>query len=307
MTLRNELAQCTLWPETGVFLNKRRVGAIGEFSVRDDATEIAGREATRDLLDHATNALRNAGSEIAVGPLDGSTWSRYRFVTGGDLASDEPPFILEPENPIEWSHWWEAAGFAPVATYRSAVMNDLTVRDPRASRVRARLVTGAPGGVTIRALDPARAETELKAAYRLSLHAFRGAFLYAPIEETAFLAQYGSVLPRLVPSLVLLAHRRTADNNEELVGFLFALPDLAQARRGAIVDTVILKTIAVPPGRDLAGLGILLADHAHQTAHALGFRRAIHALMHDSNPSRRLSEGYQSRALRRYALYGKGL
>ena len=35
----------------------------------------------------------------AVGPLDGSTWRRYRLVTERGV---EPPFFMEPDNPDDW-------------------------------------------------------------------------------------------------------------------------------------------------------------------------------------------------------------
>jgi hypothetical protein len=38
----------------------------------------------------------------------------------------------------------------------------------------------------------------------------------------------------------------------------------------------------------------------------MGFRRAIHALMHETNVSRRLSDRY-ARTMRRYALFSRPL
>ena len=54
------------------------------------------------------------------------------------------------------------------------------------------------------------------------------------------------------------------------------------------------------------GLGGVLMDEVQQAARALGYRRAIHALMHDDNRSRRLSDRY-ARTIRRYALFSKPL
>ncbi len=44
------------------------------------------------------------------------------------------------------------------------------------------------------------------------------------------------------------------------MGFMFAIPDLLQARRGVPIDTVILKTIAVDPAMSGMGLGGALMD-----------------------------------------------
>jgi hypothetical protein len=44
----------------------------------------------------------------------------------------------------------------------------------------------------------------------------------------------------------------------------------------------------------------------HEAAHRLGYRRAIHALMHAANPSRRIS-GHTARTIRRYTLFARPL
>ncbi|MDJ1169798.1 hypothetical protein PMG71_10200, partial [Roseofilum sp. BLCC_M154] len=55
------------------------------------------------------------------------------------------------------------------------------------------------------------------------------------------------------PEFVLLAEQR-----KKIVGFLFALPDFCLKQRKLPIDTLILKTVAVLPQRDYAGLGSLL-------------------------------------------------
>jgi L-amino acid N-acyltransferase YncA len=69
---------------------------------------------------------------------------------------------------------------------------------------------------------------------------------------------------------------------------------------------VILKTVAVDPVLGGMGLGGVLMDQVHRTAHGLGFRRAIHALIHETNVSRRLSDR-TARTIRRYSLFSRRL
>jgi L-amino acid N-acyltransferase YncA len=90
------------------------------------------------------------------------------------------------------------------------------------------------------------------------------------------------------------------------VGFVVALPDVLQARAGVAVDTVVVKTVGVDPGGSGMGLGGLLVALVQREASRLGFRRAIHALMHDTNASRRISDR-SARTFRRYALLSKAL
>jgi GNAT superfamily N-acetyltransferase len=87
---------------------------------------------------------------------------------------------------------------------------------------------------------------------------------------------------------------------------MFALPDLLQARRRARIDTVVLKTVAVHPSFRGIGLGGALMDLVQRSARRMGFRRAVHALIHETNVSRRISDGY-ARTVRRYALFSRPL
>jgi GNAT superfamily N-acetyltransferase len=283
---------CTLWFKDGVpTLPGERLGIIGDYSA---ATEEEGRA----ILDEACAFLKTRGCTLAVGPMNGNTWRSYRFVTESDTT--EPPFFLEPTNPPDYPIHWENAGFTPLAQYSSALTDDLTVSDPRVERVSRRLTEA---GVTLRSVDMSRAEDDLRAIHTLSLTSFENNYLYTPLALPEFLEQYKRILPYVRPELTVLAH--SSDGN--LVGFLFAIPDLNEVKRGTPSRTIIVKTAAVLPGRLWAGLGMLLLDHCQKAAQTLGFTRAIHALMHDSNASRNVSGAYAGHTIRRYSLYARRL
>jgi L-amino acid N-acyltransferase YncA len=282
------LAAAALWWTAAPELAGERVGVIGQYS----ATSAA---ASHSLLARATDTLRAQGCTLAVGPMDGNTWRRYRLVTD---AGTEPPFFLEPSNPPEWPGWWRAAGFAPLAEYYSAACDDLAARDERLAAVAQRM---AAAGVRIRALEPADFAAELRRIYEVSLVSFRANYLYTPLPLEAFVAQYRAIEARVRPELVLLAEREGAP-----VGYVFATPDYAQAQRGEAPSTVVVKTLAVLPGRMYAGLGALLLGEVQEAARRLGYRRAIHALMHETNKSLHLSSHY-ARVIRRYTLFGRRL
>lgn len=263
-------------------------GVIGHYAAAD-------AEAGRTLLHRACELIAAAGAPVAIGPMDGNTWRRYRFIVE---RGDEPVFLLEPDNPDEWPAHWTNAGFSPLASYTSAINEDLAVEDPRTDERLARL---EGQGVRIRTIDAARIDLELPRIHALSLRAFANNFLYTPLGELEFAAQYHAVLPLVRPELVLLAER-----GDDLIGFMFAIPDALQARRGRAVDTVILKTIAVDPSTVGSGLGSAMLDLAQRAARRLGFTRAIHALIHETNASKRISDRY-ARTVRRYALYSRAL
>ena len=281
-------ARCSCWWKSVPQILGERIGVVGHYAARD-------RAAGAEVLARVCGALGDAGCTMAVGPMDGNTWRRYRFITE---RGEAPPFFLEPDNPDDWPLHWASAGFSTLATYSSAANDDLSVEDVESDAARGRL---RDVGVSFRTFDPARAEEELRRIYLLSLAAFDRNFLYTPIPEQEFMAGNRALLPFVRPELVLLAERAG-----DLVGFMFAVPDVVQARRGEPVDTVILKTMAVDPSCRGLGLGGVLMDDVQRAARALGFRRAIHALMHDSNRSKALSDRY-ARTIRRYTLFSRAL
>ena len=227
--------------------------------------------------------------------MDGSTWHSYRLLTG---RGTEPTFFLEPDNPDDWPRHFTDTGFVPLATYMSALNQDLSQIDPRSDRRQAEL---EQTGITIRTIDIEHFDHELAAIHELSLAAFARNLLYSPIGLEAFVASYAPLRPHLVPELVLLAERDGAP-----VGFAFGIPDLMEPARGEPLRTVIVKSVAVHPACAGSGLGGVLTDDCQQAARKLGFKRAIHALMQETNLSRRISARYGT-TIRRYTLYEKSL
>jgi len=283
-------AHCSLWWRHAPALSGHRSGAIGHYASADD-------DAAAVLLDAAMVRLRENGCKFAIGPMDGNTWRRYRFVTGDGLIQPPvPPFFLEPVNPPQWPQQFERAGFEKLAEYYSALNSDLARPDDRIEPMAARLENG---GVRIHSAAGTDLCVQLKRIYEVSRIAFARNFLYTELPEEDFVAQYTQLLERIRPELLLLAER-----DRELVGYLFAIPDFAQAARGCAMDTFLIKTVAILPHADLRGLGGVLVSRAQQAGHALGFRRCIHALMHEGNVSRRIS-GHYAETMRRYTLYSR--
>jgi predicted N-acetyltransferase YhbS len=282
-------AECSIWWSQVPPLPHQRVGVIGHYSAANDS-------AAQGVLAAACDRLRRAACTCAIGPMDGNTWRRYRFVTE---AGTEPPFFLEPQNPPEWPRQFDDSGFAPLATYFSSLTTDLSQRDERLARVEHRLHAL---GVNIRPLRAGEFEECLPRIYRMACIAFKNNYLFTPQPEADFIRQYRKVAPFVVPDLVLVAER-----GADLVGFVLVVPDLLQRSRGVAVDTAILKTIAVLPHGELSGLGILLVGRVKQIGRELGFRRGIGALMQEENkPIVNISRGHAS-PMRRYTLYAKDL
>jgi GNAT superfamily N-acetyltransferase len=283
------VARCSLWWSKVPDYLGRPVGIIGHYCAAD-------RRAARALLTLACRRLSSAGCALVVGPMDGSTLHHYRLVTErGTL----PPFFLEPDNPDDWPSHFADNDFQPLALYYSSLQTDLTHQHPERQALLARMQAD---GVSIRSLNPGRFDDELHRVYSVAARSFAAGLFASPISESDFVEQYQRLLPLLSPELVLLAER-----GDTTIGFLFAVPDWLEAGRGIPVHTVIVKTLAVLPEYAGHGLGTLLSSHCQEIAGQLGFTRAIHALMHEHNLSRKISQEYGGRIIRRYALFGRAL
>ena len=282
------LARCSLWWQAVPNYKQERLGVIGHFYSENE-------QATHQLLKEACQELKRNGCTLAVGPMDGNTWRRYRFVSE---RGTEPAFFLEPDNLDHWPLEFQSAGFEELANYTSALSTDLTTEDARIGEVREKL---AKQGIRLREIDMSKFELELEKIYALSLSSFVDNFLYTPIAKTEFLQMYAKVKPYVNPQLTLLAER-----SEQLIGYVFALPDLLQAQQGQATDAFIVKTVAVSPDYQGLGIGGLLVAEVQKKAYDLGFRRVIHALMYEANKSQNIS-GHYAQIMRRYSLYSKAL
>jgi GNAT superfamily N-acetyltransferase len=285
-------ARCSLWWKKTPPYPGHSLGLIGHYAAAD---ENSGSQ----ILRHACQQLAARGCTLAVGPMDGSTWRRYRFITERGA---EPAFFLEPDNPDDWPLHFTAERFAPLATYTSALDSDLSSESsdtrPRISAIAEHVLRM---GVTIRQASTDHMDIELHRIYSVSLDSFQNNFLYTPLEEPEFLAQYRKLLPFFRHEFVLLAERDSTP-----VGFLFGVPDALRIKRGERNDTVIIKTVAVVPECASAGLGTLLVARIREIAQSLGYGRCIHALMHESNRSRNISAKTAS-TMRRYTLFARQL
>jgi GNAT superfamily N-acetyltransferase len=280
-------ARCSLWWTHVPSFRQQCVGVIGHYAATN-------HEAAAMVLTAARERLSQAGCSIAIGPMNGTTWQSYRFVTE---RGEQPAFFMEPTNPEEWPRQFERAGFSSLASYFSALNDDVSRPDTRLGEMETKI---ADAGITIRSANN-DLRVELEKIYAVSKISFRQNFLYTEIPEAEFVAMYEPLLPIVRPELVLIA-----EYARRCVGYLFAIPDLAMKTRGPEIDTFIIKTVSILPEPQLRGLGSLLVARAQQIGHELGFRRCIHALMFEDNISLNISRHYAS-VMRKYSLYSKEL
>jgi GNAT superfamily N-acetyltransferase len=285
------VAGCSLTTAADLYGAPGVTGMVGHY-------EALEREAGIAVLVHARQALAARGVARVLGPLNGSTWARYRLVlppASEDPTFDPRPFLGEPRNPLVYPEQFEAAGFAVVSRYESRIDEapgeDAADAPELAARVRA-------GGIRIRPLDPGRYDDELRTLFDVSLAAFAENPYYAPIDFDSFRRMYEAIRPLIDPGLVLIAE----DARGAPLGFQFAFLD-PLSRRNDHPTRAIIKTIATLPAARGRGLAGHMFDLIRRAACERGCGAVIHALMHVTNFSMSMSARHRTRHFRRYALY----
>jgi len=246
---------------------------------------------SRALLSTAADTLLSQGAKKVIGPLQSSTWNPYRLVTESDAS---PPFFLESPYMFQDPAPWIDAGFMPRYGYHST-KSPLQDESERIRRAEQRFTEN---GIRLRTIRRENFDSELRALFTVSLQSFAGNLFYSPCTEEDFLNMYLPYREKIEPEWI-----RIAESDHGVCGYLFAVPDLLQAQRGETVTDIILKTLAVLPGRNYAGLGSVLVNQVHRSAADRGLTHAIHALMYDGNVSSNI--GKDAHIIRRYHLFEK--
>jgi GNAT superfamily N-acetyltransferase len=280
----------------GLYAREDLVGAPGGSGLIGHY-EALNRDAGVALLGAACRELADQGVARVLGPMNGSTWMRYRLALPsqpGDPACEPPFFAGEPRNSFDYPEHFEAAGFRVVARYESRI-DDLAGDALDAGEVTAR---ATEGGFSLRALDVAHFDAELAMLYSLSHESFAENLFYSPIDEAAFRALYQPLRSLMDPQFVLIA----LDRAERPCGYLFAFADPLSVRDGQPVR-LIAKTVAVSPRARGHGVANHMLDRIRSSSRSRGYSEVIHALMHVSNLSTRMSARFGSEVFRRYALW----
>lgn len=256
------VARCSFQGVEGLHGALGRSGLIGHYEAAETSAGIA---LLRDAQQRSA-----AGVERVLGPMNGSTWARYRLALPsmpGDPTFDPPVFMTEPQNSFDYPDHFLVAGFSVAARYESRIdVNPGAVR-PGAAALCDWL---ASRGITVRPLCPERYDDELEEIFALSRAAFAGNLYYTPIELSAFRAMCERLRPLIDPDLVRLAH----DASGRLLGFLFAFPDPFSAVGGR-PTRIVAKTGAAAPEARRFGIGMHLLDQVRELAWDKGYQAVI--------------------------------
>ena len=261
-----------------IYANNR--AQIGFFEAINDIN------AVRFLFDEIKKYASQKGYDYLIGPINGSTWKKYRVT----LPSNNPPFLLDNYNKPYYAELFEQCGFETIANYTSSVCRNL---DRDYSRLNKFEKIFEQKGVKIRKFDPNNFERDIRKIYEVSIKSFVNNFLYTPIEFEEFFKMYEPVKSFLNPEWVLIAENEQND----ALAFIFGFDNLYNRRE----KSLIIKTLAQIPDYKYRGIGSYLTEYMHKKAKDAEYDNIIHALMHENNVSANILSG---ELYHEYKLYG---
>ena len=258
------------------------------------------RKNETEIFNEIFESLKKDGIETIIGPLNGTTWNTYRYVTDKGHRS---PFLMEPWNEDYYVELFEKIGFKPLAYYISTVMENMNPvqRGHLSKKIEKLKKFDYYKDITVKSAENEDLITLLNKIYDLTIEAFKNNFLYSKLDREIFLKMYMSYENKIVKKFFKMLYLK-----DELIGYVFGIPDYAELQYKEKVETMILKTIAISPKYNGKGMGYILIDELVKEAEHSGYKNVIYALMHEKNISKNIGL-LLGNELRKYALFIKEL
>lgn len=262
------------------------------------------------LLDAACEWLRGQGAKIFRGPIQYSTYSSNRFVI---KRGEEPPFFLEPYNPLYYPQFLERFGFRVTRRFYSSRTDRVNPDTHLSLQAREELYRK---GFRVRTFEKGFAERDLRILYNLSEQCFARNFSFTSIPWEEFHSLHSGLVAFMDLDFLLFVF----SPGGEPAGFVFGTPDYAKALRAMKgrnhllskslflwerrkTERAILKTLAVHPDHQGNRLGSLLAAHFHETATRKACQTILNSTIVKDNPTVFAMSVRDSVVFREYALF----
>lgn len=199
--------------------DNRPVGAVGLFECRNDYSAAA------ILLRNACQWLKNQfGLTRIWGPLNGSIWNGYRFMTRG---FDSTLFVGEPYNPPYYPLLFERFGFHVLQEWDSLFVSGVERLETLLPRGAERLKLLKDKGYRFEIFERSQRPRQIETLRKVLLSSYRGFVGFTPVSSARFLAIFETMETLLDPDLFLLVY----NPNDVPVGFAVAFPDYPRALR----------------------------------------------------------------------------
>ncbi len=288
LLFRNDkvVARASLYHNPQLYYKNQPACTVGNYECIEDES------CAKAILERVTQEARTLGANYLLGPMNGSTWEKYRFATD----HEQPPFFLEPYHHLYYNEQFRKAGFSPIAGYYTNIDTEMVFDHPK---VLIRTQEFKETGVIIRPIDLIRFEEELVRIHDFNNLAFTKNFLFTPIDLDSFLRKYLSAKAILHPEFTLIAE----DKDRNLIGYYFCFDDLLKIAH----KSLIVKTLARHPNPKWKGLGHVMGNLVVKKAVALGYDSMLHPFMYNHGTSHSLSENFSGNNYRNYLLYGKAI
>ena len=275
--------------------NGRKTSYIGNVNIYEKY-----RKDEEQLFNKVFEELKKEGIETIIGPLNGTTWNTYRYVTE---KGSRRQFLLEPWNEDYSVSLFEKLGFKPLAGYISTVMEGMNSdgRKNLNKKIEKLKKFDYYEDIRVESAENKDLLTVLNKVYDLTVEAFKNNFLYSELEREIFLKMYLSYEDKIIKKFFKMLYLR-----DELIGYVFGIPDYTELGYKGKIDTIILKTIAVSPEYNGKGMGYILINSLIEEAEKEGYENVIYALMHESNVSKNIGL-LLGNMLRKYTLFIKEL
>jgi len=273
--------------------NGRKTSYIGNVNIYEKY-----RKDEEQLFNKVFEELKKEGIETIIGPLNGTTWNTYRYVTE---KGSRKQFLLEPWNEDYSVSLFEKLDFKHLAGYISTVMEGMNSdgRKNLNKKIEKLKKFDYYEDIRVESAENKDLLTVLNKVYDLTVEAFKNNFLYSELEREIFLKMYLSYEDKIVKKFFKMLYLR-----DELIGYVFGIPDYTELGYKGKIDTIILKTIAVSPEYNGKGMGYILINSLIEEAEKEGYENVIYALMHESNVSKNIGL-LLGNMLRRYTLFIK--
>ena len=275
--------------------NGRKTSYIGNVNIYEKY-----RKDEEQLFNKIFEELKKEGRETIIGPLNGTTWNTYRYVTE---KGNGRPFLLEPWNEDYSVSLFEKLDFKHLAGYISTVMEGMNSngRKNLNKKIEKLKKFDYYKDIKVESAENKDLLTVLNKVYDLTVEAFKNNFLYSELEREIFLKMYMSYEDKIIKKFFKMLYL-----GDELIGYVFGIPDYAELGYKGKIDTIILKTIAVSPIYNGKGMGYILINSLVEEAEKEGYENVIYALMHESNVSKNIGL-LLGNMLRKYTLFIKEL
>ena len=164
--------------------NGRKTSYIGNVNIYEKY-----RKDEEQLFNKVFEELKKEGIETIIGPLNGTTWNTYRYVTE---KGNGRPFLLEPWNEDYSVSLFEKLDFKHLARYISTVMEGMNSdgRKNLNKKIEKLKKFDYYEDIRVESAENKDLLTVLNKVYDLTVEAFKNNFLYSELEREIFLKMY---------------------------------------------------------------------------------------------------------------------